>query len=150
VSNIEENFPSPAQFLPERWLKSGQCPATARKKIHPFVSLPFGYGRRTCIGRRFAEAELHILLAKVGDALGFAQNDSEYKVNIVIARRTRLMYTSTHVGVYVCMKRGKYGWMSGADIASSRRTGWKWKLCMQHDTYIFMHANVLIIKEQVA
>jgi cytochrome P450 family 49 subfamily A len=65
VSNIEENFPAPGHFLPERWLKSDQCPLTAGKKIHPFVSLPFGYGRRTCIGRRFAEAELHILLAKV-------------------------------------------------------------------------------------
>lgn len=65
VSNIEENFPSPDKFLPERWLKSDQCPLTAGKKIHPFVSLPFGYGRRTCIGRRFAEAELNILLAKI-------------------------------------------------------------------------------------
>lgn len=62
VSNIEENFPQPEQFIPERWLKSEGCPA---HKIHPFVSLPFGYGRRTCLGRRFAEAELQILLAKV-------------------------------------------------------------------------------------
>ncbi|PSN42871.1 putative cytochrome P450 49a1 [Blattella germanica] len=62
LSNIPENFPQPEKFLPERWIKSEACPA---HKIHPFVSLPFGYGRRTCLGRRFAEAELHILLAKI-------------------------------------------------------------------------------------
>ncbi|KAJ9592119.1 hypothetical protein L9F63_001347 [Diploptera punctata] len=62
VSNIEENFPQPNRFIPERWIKSDGCPA---HKIHPFVSLPFGYGRRTCLGRRFAEAELQILLAKI-------------------------------------------------------------------------------------
>lgn len=40
------------------------CPH-AGQKIHPFVSLPFGYGRRMCIGRRFAENELNIIVAKV-------------------------------------------------------------------------------------
>lgn len=40
------------------------CPH-AGQKIHPFVTLPFGYGRRMCIGRRFAENELHIIVAKV-------------------------------------------------------------------------------------
>lgn len=54
--------------MPERWLKSGRdnsCPIHNQDKIHPFVSLPFGYGRRSCLGRRFAEIELQILLAKV-------------------------------------------------------------------------------------
>ncbi|KAK5643038.1 hypothetical protein RI129_009205 [Pyrocoelia pectoralis] len=63
VSNIEEYFDQPHKFIPERWLKSG-CPIQ-HKKIHPFVTLPFGYGRRACLGRRFAEMELQILLAKI-------------------------------------------------------------------------------------
>lgn len=67
VSNTEEYFDKPDEFIPERWLKyesTGGCPMHT-KKIHPFVSLPFGYGRRSCLGRRFAEIELQILLAKV-------------------------------------------------------------------------------------
>ncbi|KAJ8967411.1 hypothetical protein NQ314_002918 [Rhamnusium bicolor] len=60
--------PKPEKFNPERWLKSGTaqfgCPSQ-QKKIHPFISLPFGYGRRSCLGRRFAETELNILLAKI-------------------------------------------------------------------------------------
>lgn len=71
MSNEERYFKEPEQFLPERWLKArNTCPhadqeARTEEQIHPFVSLPFGYGRRTCLGRRFAEAELQILLAKV-------------------------------------------------------------------------------------
>lgn len=70
VSNLQQYFPEPDRFVPERWLKRGElkehsgCPH-AGQKIHPYVSLPFGYGRRTCIGRRFAECELQILLSKV-------------------------------------------------------------------------------------
>nr|AFI45015.1 cytochrome P450 CYP49a1 [Dendroctonus ponderosae] len=69
VSNVEEYFDQPEKFMPERWLKkdakSAQCPAHNQTKIHPFVSLPFGYGRRSCLGRRFAETELNIMLAKI-------------------------------------------------------------------------------------
>ncbi|KAH8340065.1 hypothetical protein KR067_007655 [Drosophila pandora] len=70
VSNDPAYFPEPKRFLPERWLKqtsatdAGGCPH-AGQKIHPFVSLPFGFGRRMCVGRRFAEIELHTLLAKI-------------------------------------------------------------------------------------
>ena len=72
VSNSEEYFPEPKKFVPERWLRQNdiknmdvqQCPHMSQQ-IHPFVSLPFGFGRRTCLGRRFAETELQILVSKL-------------------------------------------------------------------------------------
>lgn len=33
--------------------------------VHPFASLPYGYGARMCLGRRFADLEMQILMAKV-------------------------------------------------------------------------------------
>ncbi|XP_046395335.1 probable cytochrome P450 49a1 [Ischnura elegans] len=69
VSNLEENFPQPERFLPERWLKGAGagagCPWSNHRAVHPFVSLPFGFGRRMCVGRRFAELEIQVLLAKM-------------------------------------------------------------------------------------
>lgn len=55
-----QNFPDALVFRPERWLRND-----LRNKAHPFLVLPFGYGPRMCIGRRFAELELYLLLAKI-------------------------------------------------------------------------------------
>jgi cytochrome P450 family 49 subfamily A len=73
LSNKESYFPEPSKFIPERWLKNDK---ESQKDIHRFVSLPFGYGRRTCIGRRFAEAELAILLSKVHESFIELPNES--------------------------------------------------------------------------
>uniref|UniRef100_A0A8B9NDE3 Methyltransferase 1, tRNA methylguanosine n=1 Tax=Accipiter nisus TaxID=211598 RepID=A0A8B9NDE3_9AVES len=51
-------FPAPDSFRPERWLRRD----AAR---HPFASLPFGVGKRSCVGRRLAELEIHLALARV-------------------------------------------------------------------------------------
>ncbi|XP_040399726.1 25-hydroxyvitamin D-1 alpha hydroxylase, mitochondrial [Cygnus olor] len=51
-------FPAPDAFRPERWLRRG--PAR-----HPFASLPFGVGKRSCVGRRLAELEIHLALAQI-------------------------------------------------------------------------------------
>ena len=58
ICNQDKYFPRSKEFLPERWIGG-------EKVCHPFASLPFGYGRRMCLGRRFAELEMIIVISKV-------------------------------------------------------------------------------------
>lgn len=50
----ESHYPKSADFLPERWLRESEtrseCPYA--KDAHPFTYLPFGFGKRMCIGKR--------------------------------------------------------------------------------------------------
>ena len=57
----EEYFPEADQFKPERWIKGKDGDALRAG----FKFLPFGFGPRMCIGRRIAELEMHLLLARV-------------------------------------------------------------------------------------
>ncbi|XP_049876993.1 probable cytochrome P450 49a1 [Pectinophora gossypiella] len=50
--------------------------------IHPFASLPFGFGRRMCIGKRFAEAELQLLLAKTFQRYNVSWRHSELTYSV--------------------------------------------------------------------
>ncbi|XP_041257229.1 25-hydroxyvitamin D-1 alpha hydroxylase, mitochondrial [Onychostruthus taczanowskii] len=73
-------FPAPDTFRPERWLRHGDTGDTAGDTAgdttgdtpgdppgprHPFASLPFGLGPRSCVGRRLAELQLHMALAQI-------------------------------------------------------------------------------------
>ncbi|KAI1290278.1 Ecdysone 20-monooxygenase [Halotydeus destructor] len=55
---LDEHFPEPSKFEPERWQ------GKARQSIHPFILLPFGFGNRMCVGRRFSELQMYISTAK--------------------------------------------------------------------------------------
>jgi len=59
----EKLFEDAEAFRPERWLrKKEEIPTDA---VEAFSSIPFGFGTRMCIGRRIAELELHLLLARI-------------------------------------------------------------------------------------
>lgn len=51
-------FTNPDEFQPHRWLNKDQT-------HHPYASVPFGVGKRSCIGRRIAELELYLAIARV-------------------------------------------------------------------------------------
>ncbi len=48
MSRDPKYFHDPDDFIPDRWLREEE----SRKDIHPFSSLPFGFGTRSCIGAR--------------------------------------------------------------------------------------------------
>ena len=61
TSTCSENFRNADEFIPERWLRSNPESKTA----HPFSSIPFGHGPRSCIGRRFALVQIYCLIIKL-------------------------------------------------------------------------------------
>ncbi|KAH8336848.1 hypothetical protein KR059_005469 [Drosophila kikkawai] len=70
LSNSDEYFAQSADFVPERWLKTGSTPDGVQacpeaRSRNPFVYLPFGFGPRTCIGKRIAELEIETLLVRL-------------------------------------------------------------------------------------
>jgi len=69
LSNDDNYFAQSSEFIPERWLKSDLAPdiqaCPAARTRNPFVYLPFGFGPRTCIGKRIAELEIETLLVRL-------------------------------------------------------------------------------------
>lgn len=58
----DEIFPNADKFQPERWLRG--CPESGQHH-HAFSCLPFGFGKRSCVGQRVAKLELMVTLAKI-------------------------------------------------------------------------------------
>ncbi|XP_055839276.1 probable cytochrome P450 301a1, mitochondrial [Episyrphus balteatus] len=95
TGNMEEYVTDAGTFKPERWLKANQ----GEGKLHPFASLPYGYGARMCLGRRFADLEMQILLSKLirNYKLEFKHEPLEYAVTFMYAPEGPLKFKMTKV-----------------------------------------------------
>lgn len=56
----EETFNDATDFRPDRWVRKDTT-----DHVDNFGSIPFGYGIRSCIGRRIAELEMHLALIRL-------------------------------------------------------------------------------------
>ena len=65
MSRDESIFPDPDEFKPERWVRDKEHTSKFNDAKEVFSALPFGFGTRMCLGRRIAELELHLLLARI-------------------------------------------------------------------------------------
>jgi cytochrome P450 family 12 len=82
----EKQFPQPSKFIPERWIKTNidpQCPH-AKDSAHAFAFLPFGFGSRMCVGRRFAELEMEVLITKIIQNYKIEWNYEDLKIKGVL------------------------------------------------------------------
>ncbi|XP_055838070.1 probable cytochrome P450 12b2, mitochondrial isoform X2 [Episyrphus balteatus] len=86
LTNSDVYFPQSSEFMPERWLKSGEGACPHAKGTNPFVYLPFGFGPRTCIGKRIAEMEMETLMTRLirNYKISWYGDDLKYTSNIIL------------------------------------------------------------------
>lgn len=58
----DQYFKNPKQFVPERWIKGSEH---YKGNSDPFIYLPFGFGPRSCIGKRLSNMELEVVLINI-------------------------------------------------------------------------------------
>ncbi|XP_069359520.1 cytochrome P450 CYP12A2-like isoform X2 [Maniola hyperantus] len=64
LSRLDKYYPRAIEFIPERWLVDKSDPLYYGNS-HPMITLPFGFGIRSCIGRRIAELEIEVFAKKL-------------------------------------------------------------------------------------
>jgi cytochrome P450 len=95
VTGVMDKYVSnPHKFKPERWIKGEQ---QSEERLHRFASLPYGHGARMCLGRRFADLEMQILLAKMirKYKLEFEHEPLDYEVTFMYAPKGELKFKMT-------------------------------------------------------
>uniref|UniRef100_A0A182QCA7 Cytochrome P450 n=1 Tax=Anopheles farauti TaxID=69004 RepID=A0A182QCA7_9DIPT len=81
----EKHFPLPKTFLPERWLAGGVAAGVpSAKDAHPFIYLPFGFGARSCVGKRLAQMEMEIIVARLVRRFEIGWNQGELKMKMTL------------------------------------------------------------------
>ncbi|RZC35922.1 cytochrome P450 12c1, mitochondrial [Asbolus verrucosus] len=84
LCKMDKNFSRANEFLPERWL-STTTGELSHKNTNPFLFAPFGYGPRSCVGKRLANLEMEVALLKIirNFELEWPHEDMVFKTTIL-------------------------------------------------------------------
>lgn len=80
IGKQDTYFEDADKFKPERWLRVNGSSTNS----HPFAYLPFGFGQRSCIGKRFAEQESALALIKILQAFHIDYIGDDLKIECSI------------------------------------------------------------------
>jgi cytochrome P450 len=87
----EQFYTDPLEFKPDRWT------GTFEDDLHDFAYIPFGAGRRTCIGREFSLLESKVVLATIGQQFRLrweGENDVELEPQITISSKNGIQLSA--------------------------------------------------------
>uniref|UniRef100_A0A182IJQ1 Uncharacterized protein n=1 Tax=Anopheles atroparvus TaxID=41427 RepID=A0A182IJQ1_ANOAO len=90
LQRSEQHFKQSGEYLPERWLTERPEDVPNGKDASPFIFLPFGFGSRSCIGKRLAMMEMEIITARLVRQFEIRWNYGELKF------RTALINTAAN------------------------------------------------------
>ena len=80
----EKYFPEADQFKPERWTRIETNKKLKAGVAHPFASLPFSFGVRSCIGKKMAECQMEYFLKEFFKRFRLETGDSvEMKMKLI-------------------------------------------------------------------
>lgn len=91
----EKYFKNPKQFIPERWIKGNDL---YKGNSDPFIYLPFGFGPRSCIGKRLSNMEMEVLLINLVKNFKIEFNystDNAFKSHVVNVPNIPLQFKFT-------------------------------------------------------
>ncbi|XP_026478439.1 cytochrome P450 12b1, mitochondrial-like [Ctenocephalides felis] len=99
AAKVKNQFPDSDKYLPERWLRTDPGSVPPAKSAHKFAYMPFGFGPRMCVGRRFAELEMEVLVTRLITNYQVDWNgpDMQYKSSLILGPTGPMRFRLTSI-----------------------------------------------------